>query len=469
MLSIAVTALEDGHPLLKDLGHQASPAANIKSLATKYRSTAMQCLSTDQFLWRHNLHTVQALVLLIYAINHAHGPAWALLGTTVNIAVSIGCHIDPQQLGLEVIECEQRRRCWAALMMLYTIQNTCLGNIAPVKVLADVRLPADIDDEAVLSTKQDEVDANQNGGKVPTKMSYILYKFKLYQLAADICQYSNAKHSLREVSALDRRISIEESEHEARFDTNRQLPLYHLAHRCILKNYTSHLRLLLHRPYIQFETNSMVLEDTALKDRIFQSRETCKICAVRILDNHAWLYEREEFKPYRWFIYGVGSFHAFLAASTLAVLLSLEPMTAASDHGHIFSVLQKCHDRFQRMAARSDVCAKSAAIIGRLLYTSPNASSAQKSPDQGQEPPTCTSADMFSCSDGSALEGSSTLNSSSFIPCPPQLQELIQLPAEQWLGPPSSFTWNWPAWEFSDGSQCLLADNNMLHNSSMMI
>ena len=98
-------------------------------------------------MYQHNLQTLQTLVLLIYAMNHANIPSWALIGLTWNIAVRIGCHIDPSQLSLEFIESEERRRCWAALMMLYTVQNTCLGNTAPQVVTADVDLPVDIDDD----------------------------------------------------------------------------------------------------------------------------------------------------------------------------------------------------------------------------------------------------------------------------------------------------------------------------------
>lgn len=127
VLSLPVTALDGGHPLLSDLGHDADPGTNIRNLSKKYRLAAMRCLVADNFMFCHNLHTVQCLVLLIYALNHAQGPAWSLLGTTLHIAISIGCAVDPAGLDVDRIEAEERRRCWAGLRMLYTIQNTCLG------------------------------------------------------------------------------------------------------------------------------------------------------------------------------------------------------------------------------------------------------------------------------------------------------------------------------------------------------
>lgn len=70
----------------------------------------MKCLATDNFMWQHNLQILQCLILLIYAINHARGPAWALLGTTLNIAIATRCHVDPGLLSLNPIEVQERRR-----------------------------------------------------------------------------------------------------------------------------------------------------------------------------------------------------------------------------------------------------------------------------------------------------------------------------------------------------------------------
>jgi Fungal specific transcription factor domain len=449
-----VTALDDEHPLLTNLGFEPSASANIKSLAERYRSAAMKCLSADQFLWQHTLHTVQALILLIYAINHAHGPSWALLGTTFNISVAIGCHIDPSHLNLGPVESEIRRRCWASLMMLYTIQNTCLGNIAPQKFLAQVNLPADLDDEDIIDQANRQTNNEFENLKPPTKMSYILYKFRLYQIAAQICESTQGgEPDFNNVFSLESRISSEEEEHSARFSNNQNLPVYHLAHHLILKNYTNHLRLILHRPYLHlgFESSDGSVTPS---DVVLQSWRRCKRSAITVLENHEQLYHVDAFRPYRWYIYGLGSFHAFLAASTLITLLSTDCAdTTYSKQSSTLSLLHKCHRRFQEMAPRSEICAKAAASLARLLQSS-------SAPDRGgaelyQGRQVAADGDTPSVANlvPSVNEQSTYASSSSssdamlvsqyhFNSCLPQLQNLVQLPAAQWLGAPSAFTWS---------------------------
>ena len=63
-----------------------------------------------------------------------------------------------------------------------------MGNLLPNPVSADVDLPADVNDDEI----------NENGVHVPclapyhtrppTQMTYILYKFRLYKVATDVCR-----------------------------------------------------------------------------------------------------------------------------------------------------------------------------------------------------------------------------------------------------------------------------------------
>lgn len=82
LLALAVTTLDEHDPLLQDLCLEAEGGDGMKLLAKKYRTGAMNALAADSFLVRHNLTTLQVLVLLIYAINHSEGAAqsMALLG-----------------------------------------------------------------------------------------------------------------------------------------------------------------------------------------------------------------------------------------------------------------------------------------------------------------------------------------------------------------------------------------------------
>ncbi|OQV03118.1 Fungal Zn2-Cys6 binuclear cluster domain-containing protein [Cladophialophora immunda] len=500
ILSISVTALDSDHPLLTDLGVETTASANIKSLATKYRTAAMGCLSADQFLWRHNLHTVQALVLLIYALSHAHGPAWALLGTTFNICISIGCHIDPSQLNLDPVRGEQRRRCWAGLMLLYTIQSTCLGNLAPMTVTATVRLPADVDDERISMHETPAFHADDSRPRPLSKMSYILFKFKLYRLASDIANFAREHGSLNGLIELDGQISQEEHDHDVRFTDLQRLPVYHLAHLYIIKNYTSHLRLILHRRYLP--PHSAAPDSTLYEfpEQVLQSRQYCKMSAMKILSNHEDLCCEERLKPYRWFVYGLGGYQTFLAASTLVVLLGSEDESVASDRADVIYALLKCQARFEQLSARSDISAKAARILRRTLgspVSSNGGGVGGTAPPPPQEPPglyrqsSSTSDESKMCSTSQRHQMAATSPGShgqppsmppgrrygqagfagalpnanevaeppppqhpqhpqppphSFFPCPQPLYELMSLPAEQWLGGPSALAWDWNGW-----------------------
>lgn len=307
----------------------------------------MRCLVADNFMFRHNLCTVQCLVLLIYAINHAQGPAWSLLGTTLHIAVAVGCAVDPARLNVNRIEAEERRRCWAALQMLYTIQNTCLGNLMPFRIDSHVELPADIeDDDLKLDT------SNHLPGKddAPTKMTYLLYKFRLYNLAFEICQLT-LRDNRANLESIDRRIAYEEQHHFERFTSRplAELEPYHQAHYYILAIYTNHLTVLLHRPW--------------LSENIYkQSSDRCEHAANTILSNFEKLYSGPIFRSYRWYVDGLGSFYAFFSITTLLVLHGNGQLDGQS-RPETISLLLRCVDLLVSNASRSAVCSKAAAIL----------------------------------------------------------------------------------------------------------
>lgn len=437
-LGLAVTAIDKESPILSDLGREASPAESARSLAAKYRQATMKCLAADNFMWQHNLQTLQCLILLIYAINHAQGPAWALLGTTLNIAIAIGCHIDPGLLSLNPIEVQERRRAWAGLTMLYTIQNTCLGNLAPFNVENNVQLPADVEDEEIVA---DSLPTALNGIQHssrrmhPTKMSYILFKFRLYSLASGVCALSAGKSecSPAKIQALDHEIELELQAQAERFSDQLDLPPYHQAHSFILSNYTNHLVLLLHR--------ICLLKPEGFEDgSVTGSYEKCEQAALAILSNYETLNLRNEFSPYKWYIYGLGSFHAFLAISTLLVLFGKARTTQNSKH-LILQAVQNCFQRLHENAPFSEICQRACSILDSLtpgepyqptpsLVFSDGVCNLESTAGFGSnEPPTMdttTSSDRFD---------------PSFWALPESFEEIVtNIPCEQWLSP-AVFPW----------------------------
>ncbi|CAI7568445.1 unnamed protein product [Penicillium pancosmium] len=418
-LGLAVTAIDKSSPIVADLGREASTAESVRSLAAKYRQAAMKCLAADNFMWQHNLHTLQCLILLIYAINHAQGPAWALLGTTLNIAIAIGCHVDPALLDLHPIEVQERRRAWAGLMMLYTIQNTCLGNLAPFQVENNVQLPADVeDDEIVQDSFQETAHGSEPplGRKNPTKMSYILYKFRLYSLASEICALSTRGSTsyTSKIHALDDQLQSEMHSQADRFCEQLDLPTYHQAHSFILNNYTNHLVLLLHRIRL-FKPKG--IEDGGLTT----SYEKCEQAAIAILSNYETLNSRHELKPYSWYIHGLGSFHAFLAISTLLVLLA-KPRIPQNPQNLILQAVKRCLQRFHDNAPYSDICSRACSILDPLM------------PEELLQP-----SPFLAFSDGTS--GASDNFDSSFWSLPESFEEIVsKIPCEQWLSP-AGFPW----------------------------
>ncbi|OJJ00693.1 hypothetical protein ASPVEDRAFT_51822 [Aspergillus versicolor CBS 583.65] len=347
ILSLSVTALDESNPLLMHLGRDPSPGANIRSLSAKYRGAAMRCLVADNFMFRHNLCTVQCLVLLIYAINHSQGPAWSLLGTALHIAIAIGCAVDPARLNVNRIEAEERRRCWAALQMLYTIQNTCLGNLMPFRIDSHVELPADIeDDDLTLDTYRNL----PSKGDAPTKMTYLLYKFRLYNLAFEICQLTSPDDRAK-ADALGAKISYEQQCHFTRFTSRplAELEPYHQAHYYILANYTNHLTVLLHRPWLS-------------DNRYKQSSDRCEHAATIILSNFEKLYSEPIFRSYRWYVDGLGSFYAFFSITTLLVLHGNGQLDGQARPETIILLL-RCVELLVNNASRSAVCSKAAAVL----------------------------------------------------------------------------------------------------------
>lgn len=326
-----------------------------------------------------------------------------------------------------------------------------------MKITASVRLPADLDDENISSHEILQRQMDESEPRPPTKMSYILLKFKLYLLASDVCRFARERGDLNALNELDRRISKEEREHEMRF-TDQQLPVYHLAHQYILNNYTHYLRLILHRNYLQPHEAS---QDAGmqLQDQILRSRAYCRTSAITLLSNYDTLCCSERFKPYRWFAYGLGSFQAFLAASTMVVLLDIDQDLAAPYRQEFLQALHKCQGLFEQMAARSDVSSKAALILGRLLRPPVRRGDVEQTTLYHQSSGTNAAESVMydrraTVNHVTAMSGVShpvmgyegetkQMDATPFISCPPQMYDLMGLPPEQWLGGASALAWDW--------------------------
>jgi len=226
------------------------------ALASLYRKNAMKCLAAGDFLLKHSLHTIQALVLLIYATNHSEGLAgtWGLLGLAQNLGIALRCHLDDDK------DCcitrEQKRRCWAGLLMLHTISAVSFDNVQiPSLREYDTKLPADLNDIDI------QIRGVSAASSSPTQMSYMLYKFRLYHLSARVCEMVRKPVGLivyDDILELDVAIAIEQSVWDERYLRDggaRRLERHNQAQWNILHMYAHQLYLLLHRSF--FRTNQV--------------------------------------------------------------------------------------------------------------------------------------------------------------------------------------------------------------------
>ncbi len=140
----------------------------------------------------HSINSLQALVLINYARVHCGLPLWTLVGSTHHIAISMGCHIDLGRFMLGSIDCEERRRVWAGLMMLYTTQNTLFGSLNRQDITQDVKMPADIDDVDLLASTSIPVVSNVSSLPCtarPTQITYLLLACDLRRISNRICEF----------------------------------------------------------------------------------------------------------------------------------------------------------------------------------------------------------------------------------------------------------------------------------------
>lgn len=361
IMSIAVTAADDKSPLLRDLGRKPTNSQNIAILSARYRQEAMACLEADHYLWRHNVYTLQALILLIYGINHTHGKTWALLGLTHNIAMALGCHIDPQRFGLGLVQSEERRRCWAGLKMLYTMQNTTMGVIDRFPINYDVGLPADLNDSDLT-----EAIVPITLSTAPTQMTYMLFKFRTYDICSKICDviFGHQTPTYEWIMGLEQDIFVQQDKWNARYLSDCEssdMPVHHTVHLNILYGYSHQLMLLLHRPILINALSGLTVE------QINDSRNRCIDSARGLLQIYRTLGQTAQFAPFLWYTRGLGSFHAFHAAVVLVFVLST-PDGDRRFH-EISAELKNTLNMFDGMAEYSTVAAKAVPLL-RYLMTS---------------------------------------------------------------------------------------------------
>ncbi|KAJ5108243.1 hypothetical protein N7456_004918 [Penicillium angulare] len=249
---MAVHAIDDEDASLRELCPPTLDGFKPEQIAHQYRTAALIALSMDNFLVHHDLNTLEAILLLIYAINHWEGLeySWILLGMAQNIGMSLHCNVDPT-IRLETvnyIDLERRSRCWAGILLLHTNQAMSYPDINLSSFsTGKTRMPAIVNDtdiqENTISTPKSRI----------TQMSVMQYKLEISQLSSRICSHLSTQTSLsREaVANFDAEILAQQQQWDSAFLVNGSpsvLEASSHAYWCILQLYAHQLYLILYRP-----------------------------------------------------------------------------------------------------------------------------------------------------------------------------------------------------------------------------
>lgn len=360
ILGTSVVALGASNELLDDLSRKNSVTDQVAELSERYRSAAFRCLEADNYLWQQNVTTLQALIILIYSINHSHGQTWTLLGMTFHIALSLGCHIDPSEFGLDVVRSEERRRCWAGIMMLYMIQNMSMGHLGPDPWNASegVRMPLDLNDSDLIPGEYDLI-------VVPswaTQMSYLLFKFRLYHISNEISSVvrNSSQPPAALIERLDERIVNEQRSWHDKYSADSAaapLPTYHEVHLYILQGYSHQLMLLLHNHSMRTSMAGTSQRRLSVAKALSSAKEILRI--------HAVFFIRSDFSSFGWYLRGICSFHAYHAAVSLIVVIAEHTWNDAFED--IIPLVQDCVARFEALTEVSIICNKAVPVLQSML------------------------------------------------------------------------------------------------------
>ncbi|KAF7719482.1 Fungal Zn(2)-Cys(6) binuclear cluster domain-containing protein [Penicillium ucsense] len=365
ILAIAISALNDDDPMLADLGRERTVSRNIKVISARYRSAALRCLAADGVMTRASISSLQALVLISYARLHRGLSFWTLLGFTQHVAMSMGCHIDPERFSLGLIEREERRRVWAGLKTLYTIQNTSFGSLDQTLLSHDVKMPADVDDVDLLTLPNMPATSDACSPRIarPTQMTFLLISSRLYKISNRVCEFIFTYPQSRfSISHLEAEVLAVRELCEARYSTDSSrdcLPIQHQANAKILDAHIHQLLLLLLRPTLCQFLQGEITPETC------EAREKCMTSANAALSIFQSLLQDSKFAPYRWYTSGLGSFHAFHASVVLAVGL-LNPVDQG-EFDETKEILRKALEMFASLSVRSTFCSKAMPIVRQII------------------------------------------------------------------------------------------------------
>lgn len=348
IISLTLKTTETSDAGLAVLWQDTSFARDLSVLSQKYRNAAMMALSQDQFLVRHDISTLEALLILVHMISHNEGPeyGWALLGSATNIAMALKCHIDGPVPNC--LERQRRRRCWAGILIIHTYQALCFRDIDLTFLLnMKATMPAWVNDNDI--TENSITDVSSHSPSRLTDMTLIKFQVRLFQLSTQICSHISGSDKLNQtiLHQFDAAVSKEQTEWDSVYLVNGGRSILNTAgyaHWCTLQTYAHQLYLLLHRPFHSSRSNHFRAE----------SREKCIQSGLALLDIHHQFFELPRLKCYRWLVKGAISCNALHGA--VALTSCMLDMPGDLDLKEHISAIDAAVVRMEALKMKSPAC-----------------------------------------------------------------------------------------------------------------
>lgn len=357
MCSLALNTMDISDPRLLYIWPTISDSSaqdfTTTSVSRRLLQASMTCLLQDQFFIRHKFSTFEALLMLIYSLSHNESvdQGWALLGMALNMGIALRCNADSR--GMNPIETQRRRRCWAGLLTLHTYQGILFRDV-DMSFLLDIKatMPADVNDLDI--TEGGIADSFSQ----PTQMSVMMAKIRLFRLSTHICRHISGPVRLDQSSLQKFNSAI--AEEQANWDSTYMidgspniLDQTAYGYWCVLQSYAHHLYLLLHRPFHHTKSPCFLPE----------SRERCLSSAMALISIHKQIYEAPLLRSFVWLLNGVTGLKVLHAAVALNSCLLDKP---SGDLEPYREAIQRLAQRMESLSSRSAMCAKSYRILCHL-------------------------------------------------------------------------------------------------------
>jgi hypothetical protein len=185
-------------------------------------------------------------------------------------------------------------------------------------------------------------------------------------LSSDFIEVEQRRRSRSIIASLDHDIGKESRKVHAKFYSDGetgQLQNHHIVQRHILEMYTHQLYLLLHRPFFDPGRNE--------EQEASRSREKCVTSAKVLVESYRDFFQNPQFKDFKWFGIGIGSFLAFHGAVALSASIMDGKEDSSVSLAEVTSLLDETMERFEQLTERSAICAKGLPILQYLRSVPP--------------------------------------------------------------------------------------------------